>query len=115
MQATSNAPYFLCGGTSTGTSTETTGIVKAKTLNVRTGPGLGYGKIATLSTGATVTVYEQLIKEGMIWGRIGDNRWVCMSYVTLTSTGSTGSTGNGVMGTIARCFYAVNVRSAPGT
>lgn len=35
-----------------------------------------------------------------------------MSYVTINSTNNSGT---GVMGTVARCFSAVNVRSAPGT
>jgi len=35
-----------------------------------------------------------------------------MSYVTINSTNNSGT---GVMGTVARCFNAVNVRSAPGT
>lgn len=103
------------GGNSSGSSTETaigTGYVNSSVdLNVRTGPGLGYAKITSLKRGTQVNVYEQLTSDGMIWGRI-DQGWVCMSYVTMTSTVST---GKGVMGTIARCGNAVNVRSAPGT
>ena len=103
------------GGSTSSGSTETaigTGYVNSSVdLNVRSGPGLGYAKVTSLKSGTQVTVYEQLTSDGMIWGRI-DQGWVCMSYVTLTSTVST---GKGVMGTIARCGNAVNVRSAPGT
>ncbi|MBQ8834068.1 MAG: SH3 domain-containing protein [Oscillospiraceae bacterium] len=109
------------GGSSSG-STATgyaTGFVHSDiNLNVRTGPGTTYPKVTSLAPGTEVRIYEQELNKGMIWGRI-DQGWVCMSYVTMMSTGGstgdTGSTEGSVMGTIARCFYAVNVRSAPGT
>ena len=84
-------------------------------LNVRAGAGLGFAKIGSLNKGAKVTVYEQVSADGMIWGRIQFNKgngWICMSYINVDNVTST---GKGVMGTIARCFKAVNVRSAPGT
>lgn len=100
------------GGTTASGDVIGTGYVNSSVdLNVRTGPGLGYAKVTSLTRGTQVNVYEQQITDGMIWGRI-DQGWVCMSYVTMTSTVST---GKGVMGTIARCGNAVNVRSAPGT
>ncbi len=87
-------------------------------LNVRTGPGTHYEPVMTLAPGTEVRIYEQQLTRGVIWGRI-DQGWVCMSYVTLMttggSTGDQGSTEGSVMGTIARCYYAVNVRSNPGT
>ena len=46
-------------------------------LNVRKGPGTNYTKVGTLKNGTSVTVYET--KNG--FGRIGDNRWVAMSYL----------------------------------
>lgn len=46
-------------------------------LNVRRGPGIGYGVVKTLPKGTTVTVYEQ--KNG--WGRIGISQWCCMTYL----------------------------------
>lgn len=46
-------------------------------LNVRRGPGMGYGVVKTLSKGTVVTVYEQ--KNG--WGRIGTAQWCCMTYL----------------------------------
>lgn len=46
-------------------------------LNVRKGPGINYPKIGTLKNGSKVTVFEQ--KSG--FGRIGDGRWVSMSYL----------------------------------
>lgn len=46
-------------------------------LNVRRGPGTGYGIVKTLPKGTTVTVYEQ--KNG--WGRIGTAQWCSMTYL----------------------------------
>ncbi|MBQ2854748.1 MAG: SH3 domain-containing protein [Oscillospiraceae bacterium] len=105
----------LIGGTNSNTISAT-GVVNSNIdLNVRSGAGLGYGKIGALSKGTRVTVYEQATADGMIWGRINYSNgsgWICMSYISVESTSTT---GKGVMGTIARCFAAVNVRSAPGT
>ena len=90
-----------------------TGFVSSTSdLTVRSGPGPAYNKVGALAPGDEVTIYEQQLNGGMIWGRIGDDRWVCQSYVTLLSTGTNGT---GVMGTVVRTGYAVNVRSAPGT
>lgn len=121
--------YVTMSSTSTGTTTEgglvngtnsntisATGIVNSNIdLNVRSGAGLGYAKIGSMKKGTRVTVYEQVSADGMIWGRTpygNGSGWICMSYISIESASST---GKGVMGTVARCFAAVNVRSAPGT
>ena len=104
----------IVGGTNSNTIS-VTGFVNNVYLNVRSGAGLGYATIGTLNQGAKVTVFEQMVADGMIWGRINYNNatgWVCMSYITVESASTT---GKGVMGTVARCFAKVNVRSAPGT
>ncbi len=89
-----------------------TGIVNSATdLNVRAGAGLGFAKVGALKKGTQVTIYEQKFADNMTWGKTNSG-WVCMSYITINSTSES---GKGVMGTIARCFNAVNVRSAPGT
>lgn len=52
--------------------------VKVKTvLNVRRGPGVKYAVVDKLKNGTIVTVYE---KSGN-WGRIGKDRWSCMTYL----------------------------------
>ena len=108
------------GNTTTGTTSDTviaTGVVNSNIdLNVRSGAGMNYGKIGSLAKGTGVSIYEQATADGMVWGRIKYGTgygWICMSYITVDS--ATSSTGRGVMGTIARCFSHVNVRSAPGT
>ena len=86
------------------------GFVNTKNLAVRNGAGQGYTQTATLPLYTNVVIYEHVLKGGMIWGRC-DQGWICTSYVTYTGTSVTGS---GTAGTIARCFYTANVRSAPG-
>ena len=106
------------GQNSSGESYATGFVHSSVNLNVRSGPGTYHKLVTTLAPGTEVRIYEQELSKGMIWGRI-DQGWVCLSYVTMLSTGgstgSEGSTEGSVMGTIARCYYAVNVRSAPGT
>ena len=86
------------------------GFVNTKNLNVRNGSGFGYTTTATLPQYTNVVVYEQILKDGVIWARI-DQGWVCATYLTYTGLSVTGS---GTAGTIARCFYTANVRSAAG-
>ena len=107
------------GGLVNGTNSNTisaTGVVNSNIdLNVRSVAGLNGIKLGSLKKGTKVTIYEQVSADGMIWGRIQygtGSGWICMSYISIESASST---GRGVMGTIARCFAAVNVRSAPGT
>ena len=104
----------IINGTNSNTISAT-GYVNNVFLNVRSGAGLNYTQVGTLNQGAKVTLFEQAVADGMIWGRINYNNttgWVCMSYITVESATST---GKGVMGTVARCFSKANVRSAPGT
>lgn len=62
-----------------------TGIVTSSiNLNVRKKADI-YSKIVdTLPTGTKVNIYETKTKNNMKWGRIGENRWVCLAYVNLT-------------------------------
>ena len=118
--------YVRLDATSTGSGTASgstdsilgTGIVTSSIqLNVREGAGLGYNIVKKLDPGTEVTVYEQKLTGGMIWGRI-DGGWACLSYVKMLSTDSSstnGSTASGVMGTIANTYTGVNIRSNPGT
>ena len=105
----------LINGTNSNTISATGSVNSNIDLNVRSVAGLNGIKLGTLKNGTKVTIYEQVSADGMIWGRIpygNGSGWVCMSYISIESATST---GKGVMGTIARCFAAVNVRSAPGT
>lgn len=86
------------------------GFVNTKNLNVRNGSGFGYTTTATLPQYTNVVVYEQILKDGVIWARI-DQGWVCATYLTYTGLSVTGS---GTAGTVARCFYTARLRANPG-
>lgn len=120
VQITGTVPGAGSGSGSSGSNSGTisgvvTGTVNGNIdLNVRVAAGLGNTKIGALKKGTSVTVSEQKVADGMTWGKIaynGGTGWICMSYITITSNSASGT---GVMGTIARCFSHVNVRSAPG-
>ena len=102
------------GGSNGSTATTGTGTVISSTnLNVRSGAGANYTKVGSLTPGSTVTVYEVVTSGTQQWGRIGNNMWVCMSYVRMNSSGttvpSTGYTGKVISST------QLNVRAAAGT
>lgn len=92
-------------GSSTTVTTVRKGIV-ANTyggLNVRQGPGTGYGQAGKLMPGTSVDIYE-IVKSGTAdWGRI-DQGWVCMNYITLLSTTTTTTTTSGGNGTGVKDF-----------
>ena len=120
VQITGTVPGAGSGSGSSGSNSSTisgvvTGTVNSNIdLNVRVAAGLGNTKIGALKKGTNVTVTEQKVADGMTWGKIaynGGTGWICMSYITIDSSSISGT---GVMGTIARCFSHVNVRSAAG-
>lgn len=69
------------------TTSTYTRYVKTSTgvgVNVRSGPGTGYGKVVALADGTSVIVYETSGN----WSRIGTNRWVSSDYLVSTYTNS---------------------------
>lgn len=118
------------GSTSGGSTAEgESGTVTGTNVNVRQGPGTGYGIVGRRTAGQTVTVYEKQTAGGLSWGRIGDNQWICLAYVRLSSGTTTtpqpgsesGASSNGsgtttvtATGTVSSTT-ALNVRSGPGT
>lgn len=115
------------GTTTPGTTTPSTGtaiatgVVNANTgLIVRSGAGMSAPRVSTLSPGTAVSIYEKVTVNGMEWGRIGVNQWVCLAYVRLTSgtttpsTPSTPSTGTTGTGTVISSTN-LNIRSGPGS
>ena len=113
-----------------GTANPETGTVTGSNVNVRSGPGTGYGVVGRKNTGDSVTVSEKRTSGGLSWGRIGDSQWICLSYVRLASSSGTtvpesgsesGASSNGSgsteivdTGTVSSST-ALNVRSGPGT
>lgn len=113
------------GGTESATVQKTvTGKVNVVNLNVRSGPGTNYQRVGSFGAGAKVTIFEQTTGAGTRWGRIANDRWVCMDYITLVSeeeakeeSNSGSDTGSTQEGDPAKVTGAaqLNVRSGPGT
>lgn len=76
-------------------------------IKVRSGSGLGYAEVATISKNTNVVIYEIKLDGGMSWGRT-DNGWVCVSYLTITGIGAAGS---GTTGNISGVGFTANVRN----
>jgi len=110
-----------------------TGVVNSGiNLNVRLGAGVKYDVVNSLPNGTQVKIYEKKVVDGHYWGKLGNNAWICLTYVKdttsqteldkingTTTTTPGGSTGNvelkGVGATVYNCVSGVNIRTAPGT
>lgn len=87
------------GSTGESGSKATGVVVNTNVLNVRKAAGVANEKVTTLQRGTKVTVYEQVTKDGALWGRI-DQGWVSMSYIDLSSKNTGTGTGTGNSNTI---------------
>lgn len=87
------------------------GFTSIADVAVRSSANASSTKITALPKGTNVVIYEQTTSNGLTWGRT-DNGWICTNYVVFTGVGAA---GQGTAGTIARCFYTANARSAAGT
>ena len=82
------------GGSSTsGTAINSGTVVCNTSVNVRAGAGTQYQMVGTAYNGQRLSIYEIVSVNGTNWGRIGDNRWICLTYVKLDS--SINNIGNG--------------------
>lgn len=96
-------------GSGSGEQTNTvTGMVTASRLCVRSGPGTTYNIVSTLNNGATVTILQQKLVNGTVWGQI-ENGWISMTYVKVVSGGDM------VISTGMITASTLCIRSAPGT
>lgn len=80
------------------------GIVTGEGLNIRSGPGTGYGSVGNYGFGTRVNILEQI--NG--WG-CTDKGWISMGYVYVDGTEGDGAGTGTVTGD------NVNIRSGPGT
>ena len=94
----------------TGTGT----VISSTGLNVRIGAGANYQRVSSLSPGTQVTIYEVVQNGSQLWGRIGVNQWVCMTYIRMNSSNS-GNTNIPSTGYQGRVTTNMNVRAAAGT
>ena len=84
------------------------GVVIGNQLNVRSGPGTNYDRVASMNVGERVNILEQFTIGGTKWGCI-DKGWICLDYVYID--GTTGE--NSGTGTVTG--DGLNIRTGPGT
>ncbi len=84
------------------------GIVTGTQLNVRSGPGADYDRVATYNSGDRVEVLQTIKLGDTTWGCTKDG-WISMGYVYVDGTKGENS-GTGTM-----TGDNVNIRSGPGT
>ena len=104
-------------GSGSNISTGSSAVVNSSvSLNVRSGPGTNYTRVATLAPGTSVVILRKETVGGVAWGLI-DQGWINLNYVTSigSSDNNSGSTGYSVGGTVVNCATGVNIRSAAGT
>ena len=116
-----NTNYTASSTLPTTPSTTTNGTVVCSTgVNVRAGAGTNYPVVGSAYNGQRVTVDETVNVNGSFWGRIGDGRWISLTYVKLDS--SNGGTNNGSTITNPGTYQlgvvtatGLNVRASAGT
>lgn len=59
-------------------------VVCSTVVNVRKGAGVDKKLVGTLANGTEVEIYEITKVKGHEWGRIGEEKWVCLDYVDVT-------------------------------
>ena len=58
-------------------------VVCNDAVNIRSGPGTDYPIVDSARNGQRVAIYESVDVNGTGWGRIGEGRWICLTYVLL--------------------------------
>jgi len=59
------------------------GTVNATEVNYRVGPGTSYERVGQKNTGDRVEIHEKVFDGSLYWGRMPDDTWICLAYVTL--------------------------------
>lgn len=107
--------YVYQDGT-TGSKTATGTVTASGGLNIRSGPGTGYGSVGSYAEGDTVNILEQFTYDGVTWGCTSKG-WISMRYVdtgdTDTSTDS-GSDEESLHGTVI-AEGGLRIRSGAGS
>lgn len=94
----------------TGSTTGITGkVVGTNALCLRSGAGTNNKVLETLKMGTKVTIYQQTVVKGMVWGRT-DKGWVSMNYIELDASKNDKPLMTGTV--TASALY---IRSAAGT
>ena len=102
--------YIYQDGT-TGAKTAS-GVITADELNIRSGPGKGYGTVGSYIEGDKVTILEQFTYNGTTWGCTNQG-WISMDYVDAGTTGNTTTDDGDQAGTVIG--NGLNIRSGAGS
>ncbi len=102
--------YIYQDGT-TGAKTAS-GVITADELNIRSGPGKGYGTVGSYIEGDKVTILEQFTYNGTTWGCTNQG-WISMDYVDAATTGNTTTDDGDQAGTVIG--NGLNIRSGAGS
>lgn len=62
------------------------GTVTGINVNVRSGAGKSYAVQYQLTVGDSVVVHEAYDDGSLVWGRLEDGNWICLSYVAFEET-----------------------------
>ena len=84
------------------------GVVTGSELNIRSGPGTGYGTVGSYKAGDRVTILEQFTFNNVTWG-CTNKGWISLQFVEMEGV----SVGNDKTGTITG--NGLNIRGGPGT
>jgi len=102
--------YVYEDGT-TGSKTAS-GVITADELNIRSGPGKGYGPVGSYSEGDSVTILEQFTYNGTTWGCTNQG-WISMDYVDTDGSGNNNDDDDHQTGTVIG--NGLNIRSGAGS
>lgn len=98
--------YVYQDGTTTKNAVGAT--ITGEGLNIRSGPGTGYDRVGSYSSGTRVTVLAQFKYGDVTWG-CTDKGWISLEYVRLDGT-DTGDSQDAIV-----TGDELNIRSGPGT
>ena len=101
--------YIYQDGT-TGSKTAS-GVITADELNIRSGPGKGYGSVGSYNEGDKVTILEQFTYNGTTWGCTNQG-WISMDYVDVGNSDSNTDDEETQTGTVIG--NGLNIRSGAG-
>lgn len=105
----------MCAPISTASAATTYTVKTTASVNLRTGPGLDYSKITSVSSGKSFSYLgiSRFDSRGMGWHKVsynGSSAWISWAYSNLLKNGSAISEDRAV-----RATAALNVRSGAGT
>ncbi len=108
--------YIYQDGT-TGSKTAKGVITAGGGLNIRSGPGTGYGTVGTYAEGESVSILEQFTYDGTTWGCTSKG-WISMKYVDVDGSSSTNTDNDNDDGKLTGTITAnggLRIRVGPGS